>query len=302
MARCFNITCHTGDYALKNSYLSSLRASISAYCSHWTNPFSSEPHLTSQKLPSTPQYLDLRTAIPILVTTSNTHPPQALGSQPKDYFSGLAPELLLKVFESLDSHQEITALNITSVRFHDIWYLHTASISTAVLSRSIDCFDDAQELLKMKKKATPHDGDLPRRQITLQRNRILVTNANLASLAESEIGRNVLDRGEKILNKRLFNDIYTESNRPAQCTSERKVFIYIYYRLWIAAMLASKPLEQWDHLEAVSHEELRGMDRMALCLGKQYCSFGNTRLPSLEWICLKVRIERVATAKRILKL
>ena len=60
--------------------------------------------------------------------------------------SDLAPELILQIFKSVDGASAITALNATSRKFYKVWRANAASISDAVFSRTIPCFDDAKEL------------------------------------------------------------------------------------------------------------------------------------------------------------
>ncbi|CAF9943626.1 MAG: hypothetical protein ALECFALPRED_000804 [Alectoria fallacina] len=52
---------------------------------------------------------------------------------------GLAPELKIQIFKSMDSFGSVAVLSSTSRAFHDIWMSDTKSICDAVLQRIIEC-------------------------------------------------------------------------------------------------------------------------------------------------------------------
>ena len=97
--------------------------------------------------------------------------------------SDFPAELLIQVYKSLDNMKDITALNLVSHQFYDLWHSHTVSISDAVFSRKIKSFDDVTELMKLQQKSVErnHSDDNghhdPYRQ-ALERNKLMVSNAH----------------------------------------------------------------------------------------------------------------------------
>ncbi len=100
---------------------------------------------------------------------------------PPASLSDFPAQLLIQVYKSLDNVKDVTALNLASHQFYDLWHSHTVSISDAVFSRKIKSFDDARELANIQQKSFgwdhcddngPHD---PYRQ-TLERNKLMVSN------------------------------------------------------------------------------------------------------------------------------
>ena len=66
--------------------------------------------------------------------------------------TNLPPEIILQIYRHLDSPSAITALNSTSRMYNWIWRVNNASISGAVLSRSIDCYNSALELFEVEER------------------------------------------------------------------------------------------------------------------------------------------------------
>ena len=64
----------------------------------------------------------------------------------------LPAEIVLQIYKHLDSHSGIAALNTTSRMYNWIWRTNTASISSAVLSRSIDCYNSALERFEVEER------------------------------------------------------------------------------------------------------------------------------------------------------
>ena len=90
----------------------------------------------------------------------------------------LPAEIILQIYGQLDSPSEIAALNITSRTYNWIWRMNIASISNAVLSRSIDCYDSALELFEVEERVKqvhcimlPHSTTVKRVRIALRQAR-----------------------------------------------------------------------------------------------------------------------------------
>ena len=71
---------------------------------------------------------------------------------PPASLSDFPVEVLIRLYKSLNTVKDITALNLASSRLHNVWLSNTVSISDAVLSRTIESYDDACELAKLQQK------------------------------------------------------------------------------------------------------------------------------------------------------
>ena len=60
--------------------------------------------------------------------------------------SGLAPELKIQIFKSMDNFSSVVKLSSTSRTFHNIWKSNTRVVCDAVLDRSIECPLEAKKL------------------------------------------------------------------------------------------------------------------------------------------------------------
>ena len=147
--------------------------------------------------------------------------------------SDLPPELIIGIFSSLCDHHAITALNLSSRKFYEIWKLNTATITSAVLPRAIDCFDLAQELLDVQGRSS-NSGKAEGREAVLKRSKRLLTNATAV----------VKDYHSKIL-------VFGVGNHVA--------FLRSYYHVWICIELWNDREARDSRLHAATLEELRGM-------------------------------------------
>lgn len=154
----------------------------------------------------------------------------AMASQP---FSDLPPEVIIGIFSCLHDHHAITALNLTSRKFYEIWKLNTATITKAVLSRAIKCFDLAQELLALQGKS-PDGGQVETREAVLKRSKRLLSNA-------------------AVVLKDFANDI------RVLFADDRAVSLASHYCLWIVMELYNDHEARYWRLQAATLEETRGM-------------------------------------------
>ena len=76
----------------------------------------------------------------------------ALSSREPKAVPNLPPEIILHIYENLHNPCDIAALNRTSWTNYWIWKINAASISEAVLSRSIDCYNSALELFEVEER------------------------------------------------------------------------------------------------------------------------------------------------------
>ncbi len=151
--------------------------------------------------------------------------------------SRLAPELVLQIFKSLDSHHDTVALSATSRKINTIWQLNASTISKAVIPRSIERYDLAIELV-----------DAQLTQSTLQeRNAQLVFNASKINKAYSRAGEvyqqdqfGAIDHYCPFLSSA---DDFLESTKHA-----REQFADLAYRIGIVAALYNDPQACEDSL------------------------------------------------------
>ena len=95
--------------------------------------------------------------------------------------SDFPTELLIQVYKSLDNVKDITALNLVSHQFYDLWSSHALSISDAVFSRTIKSYHHARELVKLQQQVLERnhcddDGHHDPYQRALQRNKLMISN------------------------------------------------------------------------------------------------------------------------------
>ena len=102
-----------------------------------------------------------------LSSVALSHP----SNEPKG-FTDLPSEMILRIYRYLDSSLEITALSSTSRMYYWIWRMNTASISGAVLSRSIDCYNSALELFEVEERVKQIFCIVNSRDATLKRVRV----------------------------------------------------------------------------------------------------------------------------------
>ena len=71
--------------------------------------------------------------------------------EPKE-ITDLPSEMILRIYRHLNGPSEIIALNSTSRVYYWIWRMNAASISSAVLPRSIDCYTSALEVFEIEER------------------------------------------------------------------------------------------------------------------------------------------------------
>ena len=168
--------------------------------------------------------------------------------------SDFPSEMILGIYECLDDHHAVTALNLTSRKFYDVWRLHTAIITKAVLPHVIDCFDLAQELVVIQVESSA--GQAEAREAVLQRSKCLLANAATV-LRDHSSFRITLYDSCKMVETAYQGDLlaFTES----------------HYRLWILLELLNNREVRDLRLQAATMKELQGMaDALQWLLLKLY--------------------------------
>lgn len=172
--------------------------------------------------------------------------------------SDFPTELILNIYESFDDHHAITALNLTSRKFYNIWQLNTASIAKSVLSQSIDCFDLAQELLVIQGRSIGGQPDSS--EAVLEWSKHLVTIASV--VLEYYTSGNVSMSRLRGFDRR-----------------ERLDFTQSHYHVRILVELCCDREAQDLRLQAATLEELRGMAMTADWL--------EDRIFQEDWRCMR---------------
>ena len=160
---------------------------------------------------------------------------------PTASFSDFPVEVLMQVYKSLDNVKDVTALNLTSHRLHNVWLSNTMCISDAVLSRTIKGYDKASEFVEIQQKflERKHCDDDGRNQQTLERNRLALSNA-----------RHCLD----------FYEAATDSWCSGRCLScNETLWSQIYYCLRILDFTGEDTFAQSPCLASLDYETLEIM-------------------------------------------
>lgn len=201
---------------------------------------------------------------------------------------GIAVELVVRIFKSLPNCRAVAALNRTSRKFYLIWLSNAAEISDAVLLRSIDCYADAEELLRFQtaqereweaeesetdKSTTGEAADIHRDayQELLERNKRFVANAFMVS-------KECLDL--QVEESRMF---FTNLFGPDGKEHRRKCFVpltHIRYRIHSIVALSNHRVLQDEYLKETNLGDLRNMqdDRIWIDPKEHYSDWGYFRL------------------------
>lgn len=102
--------------------------------------------------------------------------------------SDLSNELIVRVFECVDNISSAAALSHTSHHLHTIWRYHLASICDVVLPRTIECYNQARQLLDARAKSSLVDRQSSvedKAKAAIIRAKVLLSNADYACLALS---------------------------------------------------------------------------------------------------------------------
>ncbi|KAF6225926.1 hypothetical protein HO173_012698 [Letharia columbiana] len=138
---------------------------------------------------------------------------------PKSSFSDLPAEIIIQVFKSVDDFSTAAALSNVSRNLFTIWKQDLPSICRAVLPRTVDCFDEAQDLMEAQSHSAQNQQSSDAIQATIGRAELFFSNAAIAWLASSRYERSVIDHA-----KGKFDD-------RGMTTAERTYFVKAWYRL-----------------------------------------------------------------------
>lgn len=169
----------------------------------------------------------------------------------------LPPEVILRIFHDADDFMTVNALVRTSSIFHSIWLMNANSIARTILPRSIECYDEAHDLVQAQTCAqsttnTHEDRNRSHREIIIVLVRQYLTNARLVcSFYESNI-RPV-----------LVNLTAEGKDVSALPLLKRTSFIGTLYRLKTLALVHGYSLTKSPVLSRVGHRELVDIAELA---------------------------------------
>lgn len=175
----------------------------------------------------------------------------------------LATEVVVRIFVLLPSCRAVAALNCTSRKFYQIWLSNAAAISNAVLSRTIDCYADAEELVQFQtvrereKEAKDWKTDKPETdeatdayQKILKRNQRFTANASMVSKECTHLRVKA--------NSRFYQGLKAPDGEKLRREYSRYL-THIRYRIHSIVALSNDQVAQDEYLEATSLDDLENM-------------------------------------------
>ena len=168
---------------------------------------------------------------------------------------GLVSKLIVQIFKLLPNCRDVAALCRTSRKIYRVWVSEAAAISRTVLPRVIDCYDEAEALVRyqtaldQKWEAGKSDTDYPKTDDAYQK--LLKRNQRFADNA-SMISRECTDMQAEAYSKLDLRPPETDRRR-------RENFLHlaqIRYRLHCVVALSHDQAAQDQYLEAMSLPDL----------------------------------------------
>lgn len=182
---------------------------------------------------------------------------------PPSSLSDFATELLIQVYKSLDNVKDVTALNLVSHQFYDLWLSNALSISDAVFSRMIESIDDARELVKLQQKFLERDhgdddGQHDPYRRALERNKLMISNAHgFPAFCEAE---------------KQLDPVSLRFNRNDEETHSK-----IYYRLRMLILAKQDTFAQSSCLASLNFETVKMMCSIIFREGRAHIVSGGVR-------------------------
>lgn len=166
---------------------------------------------------------------------------------PSTTLTDLAPELLIQVLKSSDTFADVTSLRGTSRKIFMIWKTNLGAIREAVLPRTIDCFEQARELLAAQERVGGERHVVHEHQTAMDRVKWMLKGADTAARALGYFEEKVIHN-----QNRFEFGVYSPKRIPLT-PIESTDFIRAYYRAKTLATLAKGPLpcdmlSSWDML------------------------------------------------------
>ena len=177
----------------------------------------------------------------------------------------LPSEIIIQIFKSIDDFSTLVSLICTSPTLYAVWQLNMSSICTAVLPKTIDCFDDAQELVKTQELIS----EQPQNLISEKYNRAadilkrFRSNAHAVSLASDIFQAHF----------RYCENTRNELSLMTLTPSERIRFTHAFYRVWTITILVQQGSVSSQRLKSLltslSAREIFRIQEVALWLATQ---------------------------------
>ena len=151
---------------------------------------------------------DQRAATPVMLSTS---------------FSDLPAELIIQVFHSVDDFSTAAALSSVSRSLFSIWKQDLPSFCKTLLPHTIDCFDQAKDLVEAQSQSTHNQQSSDANEAAIGRAKLFFANARIARLASHHYERSAIYKG-------LLNGL-------GMTKAERTSFVKAWYRFITIATL-----------------------------------------------------------------
>lgn len=162
----------------------------------------------------------------------------------------LPGEIVLCILQAVHSLSDLKSLILTAPSFNDVWKVYTASISSVILERSIEGFD---ELLKLE--VTVHPKCSAGFEPALERLKRIVSAASLASRTHKDFVR---DYSRSIS---PYNPLQLESYLEEP--EGRKSFKRSFYWLW--TFVITSEYKALAHHQPLDPFPVRRSDILSLC-------------------------------------
>lgn len=228
----------------------------------------------------------------------------------------LPAEIKLQIYRYLDSSLEITAMNSTSRMLNWIWRINAASISSAVLSRSIEYYGSALELFEVEERVKqihciilPQSAVLKRVRVAQKQARDIVRqgcrNNRCDHTSSDVLYRGVLYRNDQLLsaakdasyvlglieNRVVYSGGSSPDDFDSQIARPSQTTIVAYHQLIILIRLRLLEAMQ-ARLKTMGKKEIRRMLHVATyfvyhCPDKDKIRLGISRkiaLRNLPWV------------------
>ena len=144
----------------------------------------------------------------------------------------LPSELLVLIFQSLDTFADLSALTRTAPIFHNVWKRHTSAIALSILPRVVTCTAEADGLFDAQ-----HEAGVAQRRRANDHASVVHNTRHFLSNARS-VSR-VCDRFEADMLPRL--KVRWPDHAPRMTARERTRFARACYLVWTYLTVASVP-------------------------------------------------------------
>jgi len=161
----------------------------------------------------------------------------------------LPGELVVIVFQQLDSSATLLALARTSSHFWSIWESEYFYITQALFPRLIICFDDAEQLADAQQRRLTCL-NLPQ-EIALDRVKRIFLNARSVQVMCDHFTSSVMTKG-----------FVSEKKVPYLTSDERTRFTHAFYNVWTLVCISKSSKTREESRDFLATKDLREMYRL----------------------------------------